>query len=153
MVRHVSASPSHCLQELKGGALSTKSKTFLFPSTRFMFCHLFHFFFNKKKKRRKSINANKIDSQSRVSVKSVRFAKASKDNVFYTHSTQDYDRRSSFAFPEQCREGNVLKKQHANDEDDEVWSVDEEVARNTGINRKRSHHSVAVLVAYRSNIK
>ncbi|OAD74620.1 hypothetical protein PHYBLDRAFT_61323 [Phycomyces blakesleeanus NRRL 1555(-)] len=100
-------------------------------------------------------------SSKSESCKSVRFQSES-GAVFYTHSSEDYDRRSSFSTmldeqsePELVAEmlkhaacGDQLSEMTQQDEEAFVLKLDEEVIRNTLVNRKQGYHSIAALYHY-----
>ncbi|GAA5812501.1 hypothetical protein MFLAVUS_005957 [Mucor flavus] len=83
--------------------------------------------------------------------KSVRFS-ISNESVYYTHSSVEYDRRSSIVFDPYLHEADSLKSFNSSEHDDDSVTFDEEVLRNTKVNKKQGHYSIAALVAYRANI-
>lgn len=97
---------------------------------------------NKQKRERSS-------SSSSNSGKSVRFSKSS-GSIYYTHSSLEYDRRSSMNFDEYDGEADSLKSSCSSEVEEVLF--DEEVIRNTKVNKKQGHYSIAALVAYRSSI-
>lgn len=87
-------------------------------------------------------------SSSSNSGKSVRFSKSS-ESIYYTHSSLEYDRRSSLNYDD-YHEADSLKSFSSSDAEEILF--DEEVIRNTKVNKKQGHYSIAALVAYRSTI-
>lgn len=79
--------------------------------------------------------------------KSVRFSTSS-ESIYYTHSSIEYDRKSASTFDGQ-EEAHSLKSSKTYDD---ISLFDEEVIRNTKVNKKQGHYSIAALVAYRANI-
>lgn len=91
--------------------------------------------------------SNKQRKGSNDSGKSVRFSTSS-ESIYYTHSSIEYDRKSTSTFDGQ-EEAHSLKSSIVIDE---IVLFDEEVIRNTKVNKKQGHYSIAALVAYRANI-
>jgi hypothetical protein len=103
------------------------------------------------------------DQRRKSSTKSVRFSSIGSDSIFYTHSSFDYDRRSSISFNE-VNEGDSLKSSSSDscdqseEEEKEERNLcsnsefDEQVIRNTKVNKKQGYHSIAALITYRANI-
>jgi hypothetical protein len=106
------------------------------------------------RKRRKSNTSG--GSGGSTNSKSVRFSTTS-ESIYYTHSSLEYDRRSSISNHWDNslyqHEGEGLKH-HLNSDEEEFEPIqfDEEVLRNTKVNKKQGHYSIAALVSYRSNI-
>ncbi|KAI8876939.1 hypothetical protein K501DRAFT_47190 [Backusella circina FSU 941] len=99
------------------------------------------------------------DQRRKSNAKSVRFSSIGSDSIFYTHSSFDYDRRSSISFSE-ANEA-VSLKSNSNDSCDRPEDegnlcsdseFDEQVIRNTKVNKKQGYHSIAALITYRANI-
>ncbi|KAL0135139.1 hypothetical protein V8B55DRAFT_1553987 [Mucor lusitanicus] len=76
--------------------------------------------------------------------------------VYDTYSSEEYDRRSSIS-ADPLHEADSL---HHNidreslfmlEEDDDPIQFSDEVVRNTKVNKKQGHYSIAVLVNYRAN--
>jgi hypothetical protein len=110
------------------------------------------------RKRRKSNNSSTSTSGgSSTNSKSVRFSPTS-ESIYYTHSSLEYDRRSSTSNNWDNslyqNEGDSLKQHSGISDEDELEPIqfDEEVVRNTKVNKKQGHYSIAALVSYRSNI-
>lgn len=108
------------------------------------------------RKRRKSNNSSASGGSS-TSSKSVRFSPTN-ESVYYTHSSLEYDRRSSASNhwdnSRLRNEGESLKHPSSvfDEEEFEPIQFDEEVVRNTKVNKKQGHYSIAALVSYRSSI-
>lgn len=89
-----------------------------------------------------------------TSSKSVRFSTGG-ESIYYTFSSSDYDRRSMSIGSSSItteHEGDYLKQPSINQAEEEEIEFDEEVIRNTKVNKKQGHHSIAALIMYRSNI-
>jgi hypothetical protein len=110
---------------------------------------------NQKKKEREKSN----DSTSN---KSVRFSTPN-ESIYYTHSSLEYDRKSLAPYDEYVQEADSLKSSCSSgsnssanssliNAEDMVGLFDEEVIRNTKVNKKQGHYSIAALVNYRANI-
>jgi hypothetical protein len=104
----------------------------------------------KSNKQRKGSN-----DSSTTSNKSVRFS-TTNESIFYTHSSLEYDRRSNITCNEDeyHNEADSLKLSTSSSVNDDgvVDLFDEEVIRNTKVNKKQGHYSIAALVSYRANI-
>lgn len=109
--------------------------------------------FSNKKKNKERKASNDSSTTSTSSGKSVRFSTHS-ESIYYTHSSLEYDRSSMTPHDELfAHEGDSLKSNNsvikgAEEEED----FDEEVKRNTKVNKKQGHYSIAALVTYRANI-
>lgn len=100
-------------------------------------------------------NRRNSKSSSNEGTKSVRFSMS--DESYYTHSSVEYDRRSSIALDPYRHEGDSLKSfnsdlEQEQEQEQDSALFDEEVRRNTRVNKKQGHYSIAALVAYRANI-
>ncbi|OBZ85609.1 hypothetical protein A0J61_06342 [Choanephora cucurbitarum] len=105
-------------------------------------------------KRRGSSSEKSTSSQG---TKSVHFSEHSHDSIYYTHSSFEYDRRSLSTvtdWEKQHSEAESMKSvAQDNESDEDIVLFDEEVIRNTKVNRKQGYHSIAALVSYRANIR
>lgn len=103
-------------------------------------------------KPRKSVKTQQLTVGDRESFKSVRFSQHSE--VAFTYDNEEYDRRSSFSTIVDNKTADWLKTGVKEEIDDngELSSLafDEEVLKNTRYNRRQTHHSIAVIVAYRA---
>lgn len=116
-----------------------------------------HFMLKKLKrtfsvKRRRSARNQSATTSDRESSKSVRFSQHSE--VVYTYDNEEYDRRSSFSTIVDNKAADHLKENvnvtETEDNELSVLAWDEEVLRNTRYNKRQTHHSIAVIVAYRA---
>ncbi|OAC98230.1 hypothetical protein MUCCIDRAFT_115758 [Mucor lusitanicus CBS 277.49] len=114
---------------------------------------------SKLSSRRKSSSSTATSGSSESATttsKSVRFSSRSNVTVYDTYSSEEYDRRSSIS-ADPLHEADSL---HHNidreslfmlEEDDDPIQFSDEVVRNTKVNKKQGHYSIAVLVNYRAN--
>ncbi|CEP11513.1 hypothetical protein [Parasitella parasitica] len=110
---------------------------------------------SKLNNRRKS-NSSTVSSDSTTG-KSVRFSSCSKAMVYETYSSEEYDRRSSIS-TDPYHEGDSLHQNidqiipgKEQEDGEDMIQFSEEVMRNTRVNKKQGHYSIAVLVSYRAN--
>lgn len=111
---------------------------------------------SKINNRRKS-NSSTASSGSDESTtsKSVRFSSHSKTTIYDTYSSEEYDRRSSISTDPQ-HEGDSLHQESlfipkSQEDNEDTIQFSDEVMRNTKVNKKQGHYSIAVLVNYRAN--
>ncbi|CAO3599609.1 unnamed protein product [Absidia cylindrospora] len=111
--------------------------------------------------------SNSGSSTSSNSSKSVRFSNSC-SSIHYTYGSSDYDRGfidygeldiGHYLRTEEDGLSTTYQYDNSTDFDDDTDSLteqdmiwDEQVRRNTKVNMKRGHYSVAVLIQYRANI-
>ncbi|GAN07869.1 hypothetical protein MAM1_0180c07373 [Mucor ambiguus] len=114
---------------------------------------------SKLNSRRKSSSSTATSGSSESTTttsKSVRFLSRSNVTIYDTYSSEEYDRRSSIS-TDPKHEADSLHHNIDNeslfiqDEDDDPIQFSDEVVRNTKVNKKQGHYSIAVLVNYRAN--
>jgi hypothetical protein len=112
---------------------------------------------SKLNNRRKS-NSSTASSGSNDSTtsKSVRFSSSSKTSIYDTYSSEEYDRKSSISTDPHHEGDNLHQKNlfilEGQEDNEDTIQFSEEVMRNTKVNKKQGHYSIAVLVSYRANI-
>ncbi|KAK4511841.1 Allantoinase [Mucor velutinosus] len=114
---------------------------------------------SKLSNRRKSSSSTDTSGSSESATttsKSVRFSSRSNVTIYDTYSSEEYDRRSSISADPQHEADSLhhdIDKESLfiQEEDDDPIQFSDEVVRNTKVNKKQSHYSIAVLVNYRAN--
>lgn len=83
-------------------------------------------------------------SKNDKKLKGVRFL--SNHDIYYTHSSLEYDRKSSVSLD------HLNEAESLNTTNEQNTEFDEQVIQNTKVNKRQGYHSIAVLVNYRANI-
>ncbi|CAO3616127.1 unnamed protein product [Mucor fragilis] len=113
---------------------------------------------SKLNSRRKSSSSTATSGSSESATttsKSVRFSSRSNVTIYDTYSSEEYDRRSSISTDPQHEADSlhhdIDRESLFIQEDDDPIQFSDEVVRNTKVNKKQGHYSIAVLVNYRAN--
>ncbi|CAO3618141.1 unnamed protein product [Cunninghamella blakesleeana] len=100
---------------------------------------------SSSKQRQKSVSSTASSSSN----KSVHFSDSC-SSIYYTYGSGDYDRGSNYINEEDhLNLDDPYEHIISDNKEDLEW--DAQVRKNTKVNQKRGHHSIAVLVQYRSN--
>lgn len=137
-----------CMNGKIGITTSFSLSLYLYLPPPFFFSFYFLLLFFIMPTIREWIKRHSFTIKKEQKSKSVRFL--SNSDVYYTHSSLDYDRRSSIDSFITTTEADCLKTFIT--EESIESEFDEQVIRNTKVNKKQGYHSIAVLVNYRANI-
>ncbi|CAO0793142.1 unnamed protein product [Mucor circinelloides] len=111
---------------------------------------------NRRKSSSSTATSGSGESATTTTSKSVRFSSRSNVTIYDTYSSEEYDRRSSISTDRQHEADSLhhtIDKESLfmQEEDDDPIQFSDEVVRNTKVNKKQGHYSIAVLVNYRAN--